>query len=165
MREMRLRKRAVTDAGEVRQIIEECQVLRLGLIDDEGMFIVPVNFGYAWDEKTALPRFYVHSAREGRKAEAVLAGGTDGVVAAFELDVDGGNIVGDYSCTYSRAYASVMGCGRVREVVDAAEREDGLRLLMAHAAPGAPAAFAHEGMARVAIFRLDVERLSAKRRS
>lgn len=165
MREMRLRKRAVTDAGEVRQIIEECQVLRLGLIDDEGMFIVPVNFGYAWDEKTALPRFYVHSAREGRKAEAVLAGGTDGVVAAFELDVDGGNIVGDYSCAYSRAYASVMGCGRVREVVDAAEREDGLRLLMAHAAPGAPAAFAHEGMARVAIFRLDVERLSAKRRS
>ena len=165
MREMRLHKRAVTDADEVRQIIEECQVLRLGLIDEEGMFIVPVNFGYAWDEATGLPRFYVHSAREGRKAEAVLAGGADGAAAAFELDVDGGNIVGDYSCAYSRAYASVMGCGRVREVVDDAEREEGLRLLMAHAAPGAPAAFTHEGMGRVAIFRLDVDQLSAKRRS
>ena len=165
MQKMRLHKRAVTDADEVRRIIEDCQVLRLGLIDEEGMFIVPVNFGYAWDEKTGLPRFYVHSAREGRKAEAVLAGGADGAAAAFELDVDGGNIVGDYSCAYSRAYASVMGCGRVREVVDDAEREEGLRLLMAHAAPGARAAFTHEGMGRVAIFRLDVDQLSAKRRS
>lgn len=165
MREMRLRKRAVTDVGEIRRIIEDCQVLRLGLADKEGMFIVPVNFGYLWDADAALPRFYVHSARAGRKAEAIAAGGAAGVSAAFELDWDGGNIVGDYSCAYSRAYASIMGCGHVREVVDDAEREMGLRLLMAHAAPGATAPFTPEGMERVALFRLDVEHLSAKRRS
>lgn len=165
MRQMRLRKRAVTDVGEIRRIIEGCQVLRIGLTDEEGMFIVPVNFGYAWDEAAGLPRFYVHSARQGRKAEAIAGGGAEGMVVAFELDRDGGNIVGDYSCAYSRSYESVMGCGRMREVVDDAEREMGLRLLMAHAAPGVPASFTHEGMGRVAIFRLDVEQLSAKRRS
>ncbi len=165
MRQMRLRKRAVTDADEIRQIIEGCQVLRIGLTDAEGMFIVPVNFGYAWDEAVGLPRFYVHSAQEGRKAEAIAAGGAEGAPVAFELDRDGGNIVGDYSCAYSRAYESVMGSGRMREVEDDAEREMGLRLLMAHAAPGAPATFTREGMGRVAVFRLDVEQLSAKRRS
>ena len=127
-----------------------------------GTITLDIPYG---DEAAGLPRFYVHSARQGRKAEAIAGGGAEGVVVAFELDRDGGNIVGDYSCAYSRSYESVMGCGRMREVVDDAERKMGLRLLMAHAAPGAPASFTHEGMGRVAIFRLDVEQLSAKRRS
>lgn len=168
MHPMRLAKRQITDPEALRRVVEEAQVLRIGATDEEGMFIVPVNYGYRWEEgeggQVALS-FYLHSAREGRKARAFRAGGAAGTPVAIELDVDGGNITGPYACAFSRAYRSIMGTGRVLEVGDEAERMRGLELLMEHAAPGAPAAFAREAIARVAIFRIDVEAFTGKERA
>ena len=168
---MRLAKREIVDEGELRGLVEGCQVLRVGAIDDEGMFIVPVNFGVVWHGREAaaaddgtVASFYIHSAREGRKAACWGAGGAAGAPVAIELDRDNGNITGDYACAYSRAYASIMGSGRITEVIDEDERARGLALLMAHAAPGAPTTFTPEAMARVAIFRIDVTSLTGKKR-
>lgn len=171
MKRMRLTKREIVDERELRELVEGCQVLRVGAVDDEGMFVVPVNFGVVWHGREAaawdcgpIASFYIHSAREGRKAACWSAGGTTGVPVAVELDHDGGNITGSYACAYSRAYASVMGSGRIVEVVDEDERARGLSLLMQHAAPGAPASFTAEAMTRVAIFRIDVTQLTGKKR-
>ena len=49
MRAMRLKKREVTDKKVLGEILEECDVVRIGAVDEEGMFIVPVNFGYDFD--------------------------------------------------------------------------------------------------------------------
>lgn len=162
MREMRLGRRAVTDRARIRAIIDACQVLRIGAQDAEGVFVVPVNFGVDWEDGAPLPRFYLHSARAGRKAEAFRAAGAR---VAVELDIDRGTIEGDYSCAYSRSYASIMGSGTVHEVADVDERVRALELIMARAAPGAPASFTREGLERVAVFRIDVDRMSAKERS
>ena len=51
MAHMRLAKREITDGKELRSVIEKCTVLRIGGRDEEGMFIVPVNYGYEWEEK------------------------------------------------------------------------------------------------------------------
>ena len=168
---MRLAKREIVDEDELRGLIEGCQVLRVGAVDDEGVFIVPVNFGVVWHGREAVASdggpvasFYIHSAREGRKAACWGAGEAAGVPVAIELDRDNGNITGSYSCAYSRAYASAMGSGRIVEVTDEDERSRGLGLLMAHAAPGAPASFSAEAMTRVAIFRIDVTQLTGKKR-
>ena len=45
MREMRLKKREIQDKSILMEIIEACDVVRIGLTDSEGMFIVPVNYG------------------------------------------------------------------------------------------------------------------------
>ena len=42
---MRRKDREITDGEKIREIIEGCDCLRLGLCDDEGMYIVPLNFG------------------------------------------------------------------------------------------------------------------------
>ena len=166
MRPMRLINRQVTDAATIHDIVASCQVIRIGTADAEGVFIVPMNYGYSWDEDAELPTFYLHSAREGRKAEAFCAGGAAGAKVAFEMDEDRGNITGSYSCAWSRSYRSIMGEGLIRLVEDEAERVHALELLMAHAAPGAPApTFSSEAMARVAIFRLDATHLTAKERA
>ena len=70
MRNMRLAKREVTETEALRQILEDCDVVRLGLTDEDGMFIVPVNFGYELSEENGARklRLYIHSAKEGRKA-------------------------------------------------------------------------------------------------
>ncbi len=166
MRPMRLAKREITDQSEIRSIVENAQVLHIGAIDAEGMFIVPMNYGYVWDDGADTPTFYLHSAREGRKAEAFCAGGATGVKVALELEEDRGNISGSYACAYSRSFRSIMGEGLVFPVEDAAERVRALEILMAHTAPEAPApSFAPEAVERVAIFRIDVIHLTAKERA
>ena len=54
----------------------------------------------------------------------------------------------------------------MRAVEDPAEKERALRLIMNHAAPDMPSpAFAPDAVARVAIFRIDVDTFSAKERA
>ena len=107
MREMRLHKREVTDIKELRKILQECQVMRLGTMDEEGMMVVPVNFGFELDEETRKLRLFFHSAREGRKADAFARN----PIVAVEMDCRHGLIKGDYSCAYSYSFASIMGTG------------------------------------------------------
>ncbi len=169
MRPMRLIKRQVTDADAIKDIVDSAQVLHIGAMDDDGMFIVPVSYGYEWSrdeggaERLSL---YLHSAQEGRKAEAFCADGTDGVRVAIELEEDRGNITGTFACAYSRSYRSVMGSGIVRAIEDPTEKERALRLIMNHAAPDMPSpVFTPDAVARVAIFRIDVDEMSAKERA
>lgn len=164
---MRLAKRAVTDADELRGIVEACRTVRIGAADGEGIFIVPMSFGYEWDAGAGAPRLtlWLHSAGEGRKAAAFGTRGTEGVTVAVEMDCEDGVITGGYSCSYSFAYRSIMGSGTVRPVSEPAEKLRGLSLIMDHMAPGAPASFSDEAVERVSVWRVDVEELTGKRRA
>ena len=44
---MRRGERAVTDMPGILDILQKCQVMRLGLSSPEGPYVVPLNFGYA----------------------------------------------------------------------------------------------------------------------
>lgn len=159
-RAMRRANREVTDPADLAGIIGRAHVLHVGFSDAEGLAVVPMNYGFEWAEGRGLPTFWLHSAGEGRKADAWASSPE----VALELDVEGGVITGDYSCAYSYAYESVMAWGRIRPVTDAAEKLRGLTQVMAHMAPGAPVTFSDEAVARVAVWRIDVERISGKRR-
>lgn len=166
MQPMRLSKRQVKDRDVICAIIDAAQVLHVGTMDSDGMFIVPMNYGYEWPDDDIFPTFYLHSAREGRKARAWDLSNGQGAIVALELDIDRGNIVGSYSCAYSRSYQSVMATGTVCPVEDGGERLHALQLLMAHAAPNEEVpAFEPTALARVGIFRIDITELSAKERA
>ena len=47
---MRRMDRAVTDPERVRQLLEECRVCRLGLWDGREVYIVPMNYGYTFED-------------------------------------------------------------------------------------------------------------------
>ena len=126
MRPMRLIKRQVTDADAIKDIVDSAQILHIGAMDGDGMFVVPVNYGYRWHKErdgAESLSLYLHSAREGRKAEAFFAGGKGGVRVAIELEEDRGNITGTFACAYSRSYRSIMGSGIVFAVDDPSEKE------------------------------------------
>lgn len=92
MREMRLAKREITDPEVLKEIVEECDTVRLGLTDAEGMFIVPVNYGYEFTEENgkAELQLYFHGAAEGRKADALKSQSP----VAVEMDCRHGIITG-----------------------------------------------------------------------
>ena len=76
---MRRAEKEVKDLEQLEEILRDCNTVRIGTQDAEGMFIVPVNYGYDLTEGQLT--LYLHSAREGRKAAAFRRGGA----VAFEL--------------------------------------------------------------------------------
>lgn len=158
MRPMRLYKREVKEKARIHQILESCKVVRIGGCDREGMFIVPVNFGYEFGDKETDLRLYIHSAPEGRKAEAF----TFSPDVAIEMDCEHGIIRGDYTCSYSFAYSSIMGNGTIQKIEDEREKIHGLQLLMKHMDPQAELEFLPQMLERVAVYRIDVKEFTGK---
>ena len=171
MRPMRRVRRQVSDPAEIRALVERCRTVRIGAVDEDGVFVVPMSFGCEWVEASepASPGrlvLYLHSASEGRK----VATFSRGPRVAIEMDVELGVITGDFSCAYSFSYQSVMGSGRIAPVGDSAEKRRALALIMRHMAPCAPCgtsgefSFSDEAVGRVAVFRIDVDELTVKQR-
>ena len=64
---MRRKDREVTEMEEIQQIFDECKVCRIGIMDENGPYIVPVNYGYVREEGKVI--LYIHGAREGKKMQ------------------------------------------------------------------------------------------------
>lgn len=162
MRKMRLSKREITDMNTIREILEECDAVRLGLRDNEGMFIVPVNYGYdleIYEDRTEL-KLYIHGSGEGRKTDAIAVD----PLAAIEMDCHHQIITGDYTCSYSYAYRSIMGSGTITRLEADDDKRYALEKLMEHMAPTAELEFSPEMLARTAVYRIDVEYFTGKER-
>ncbi len=159
---MRLCKRQVNDPQIIREILEECDVVRIGMHDDEGIFIVPVNYGYELTERDGKLRLtlYFHGAGEGRKAETLAAEPE----VAVEMDCRHEVITGDYTCSYSYAYRSIMGNGKAVRITDEEEKKHALAKLMEHMAPEAAVDFSPEVLARTNAYRIDVSYFTGKER-
>ena len=158
MAEMRRYKREVQDTRQIRRLLEECQVLRIGTMDQEGMFIVPVSYGYEYEEDGSL-RFYIHSAGEGRKVQAFRQQER----VAVGLDCADGLIRGDYTCQYSMAFRSLMGSGKIC-LLSGPEKLRGLKLLMRHTAPESRISFSDEMVEAVHVYAIRMEEFRVKMR-
>ena len=61
-------------------IIEECDIIHIGLNDGDYPYIVPLNFGYHVEEGKIS--FYIHGAMAGRKYELLKRNGK----CSFEME-------------------------------------------------------------------------------
>lgn len=78
---MRRKDREVTSFDEIIKIVDECEIVRIGLADGDYPYIVPLNFGYeVVDSKLFL---YIHGAMAGRKYEMLLKN----PCCSFEMDI------------------------------------------------------------------------------
>ncbi len=153
---MRRKDREVAEFDEIVKIIEQLEVARLGFVDGDEAYIVPLNFGFEQDgERLTL---YFHGAREGRKVDLIEKTGR----ASFEMDAGHKLIRGERACDYSYAYACVMGAGDVRVLTEAAEKEKGLKAIMRKFSDR-EFEFDRSTIERTAVFELVVDRITAKR--
>lgn len=65
-REMRQQARQVRDRAIICAMLDEMDTIYIGMHDEPAPYVVPVNFGYAFDEALV---FYFHCAMEGYKLE------------------------------------------------------------------------------------------------
>lgn len=123
---MRRKERAVTDVNDILRFIDEEEIIRLGLIDADGVYIVPVNYGYTFGEDRLV--FYFHGASAGRKAE-ILKNGP--VKISFELDGRHERFINE-GCESTYYYMSVMGSATASEITDSVAKRAALDSIMSH---------------------------------
>lgn len=162
---MRLSKREIADIAKLREILEACKTVRIACVDDQGLFIVPMSFGFELDDETRRLSLWLHSAGEGRKAAAWKSADDAGCPVAIEMDIEDGVISGEHACDYSFAYRSIMGTGTLHPVTSGEDKVYGLDLIMEHLAPDAPTAYGPGIIDRAHVWRIDVDEFTGKART
>ena len=152
---MRRKDREITDQNSISQFIAKEQILRIAFCDEGDIYIVPINYGYIYDEQYT---FYFHGAKAGRKYELAKNKPTVG----FEIDGNYTLLEGAEACDYSATFQSVIGMGKLSLVEDNAEKISGLNAIMKQTTSKAEWDYSDEMLDAVAVFRLDVEKLSCK---
>lgn len=118
---MRRKEKEINDMAVISQIINKCQVCRLGLSQDDVPYIIPVSFGY---DGTTL---FFHSAKDGKKVDILSV--NNKVCFEFESGVE---IIIDETkpCNWSFSFQSVIGFGKAEELSSPEDKIQGLKHIL-----------------------------------
>lgn len=148
------RQERETDEKFARELLDRCEWAVLAMTAPDGApYCVPVTIAR---EGQAL---YIHGAPAGRKADSLRAHPRFCLTAVGDT-----NIVPE---KFTTEYESAVACGTAVEVTDDAEKLHALRLLCERHTPTNMAAFdraASASLPRTAIWRLEIESLTGKRK-
>lgn len=152
---MRRADREVTKMEEILEIISTCNVCRVGMQDAEGLYIVPLNFGYEYENERLT--LYFHCAGEGRKLDAIKSDHN----VCFEMDCEHQLTRGSIACKYSFSFKSIFGTGGAGLVTDVEEKKKALYLLMKHQAKET-FTFTDTMVSSVSVFKIEVKNITGK---
>lgn len=153
---MRRNDREITDKTLIEKFIAKEQIIRIAFYDNGDLYIVPLNYGYTYENEKYV--FYFHGAKAGRKYELSKASPNVG----FEIDGAYELLEADAACDYSAKFQSVIGTGRLSIIEDDEEKIKGLNALMNHISGKAKGDYSKEMVDAVAVYRLEAEKLSCK---
>jgi uncharacterized protein len=151
---MRKSDREIKEQAEIRAVMEEAQVCRLGMCDNGKPYVVPMNFGIG---ENCL---YFHCAPEGKKIDILRESNR----VCFEMDLLREIKQGPEPCRCGARYESVIGFGEAVLVEKPAEKRRGLDRIMAHYGAKGPFSYPDETLAITTVIRIDIESITGKRR-
>ena len=68
---MRRKDREIFGRDQIEPILQESKVCRIAMIADGKPYVIPMNFGYTWDDTDLT--LYFHSGLKGKKIDALKA--------------------------------------------------------------------------------------------
>lgn len=127
-RKLRRAGREITNDSQLKRILDECLYAQVGLIDPAGTpYVVPLSFGYRWEKD---PIFFFHSARKGRKVEAIA--NNPHACVSFVRSCQISPSPPHDICLASMFYDSLIAEGKIELITDPKEKVDGLAAIMEH---------------------------------
>lgn len=154
----RLAERGVEDRETIHETLDEALICHIGLVRDDGPFVVPTIFGRIGDTlyfHGSVASGNLRTMREGAEV-CVTVTIVDGIVAARSL------------FHHSMNYRSVVVFGKTRKVTDPEERDEALRAISDHVMPGrwedARGVNRTEDL-QTAVIAVDIDEVSAKMRT
>lgn len=157
MNGMTRRERQVTDINEIIKILDNSKVLHLGLVDGDEPYVVPMNYGYTYEnEKLTI---WLHCARQGRKLDIMKVNPK----VFFEMEYGITPFEGEVACKYGITYSSLMGRGVATIIEDVETKKIALSSLM-KTQTGKDFEFDDRMAEVVGVVKIDVLEFTAKHR-
>jgi nitroimidazol reductase NimA-like FMN-containing flavoprotein (pyridoxamine 5'-phosphate oxidase superfamily) len=153
---MRRKDRDVTNLEKMKEIMKACDCCRIGMADESGVYIVPLNFGFK--EEDGQVTLYFHSAGTGRKIDLLRKQTKVG----FEMDTKHELVVGDVACDYSYLFQSIIGEGEITILTDLEEKREGLGFIMSQYSDKEEWEFEEAMLKRVCVMKMIVSQYSCK---
>ncbi len=150
---MRRKEKEVCSLEVMERLLNSAQIIRIGLWDGHEPYIVPMLFGYQDGV------IYMHSAKEGRKIDAIKRGG----MLCFEVEEAGEVEEKDAPCKWTMDYVSVIGWGEAEIVEGRDEMRKGLDTIMMHYGGRPPFEYNDSTIAKMAVIRIDITTMTCKR--
>jgi len=149
----------MTDINEKINVIQKCKVCRIGLSENNLPYIIPLNYGYSF-ENNILTLFF-HSATEGKKFGIIKNNNN----ACFEIDCDTQLIEAEKACNYGYAFKSVIGFGKIFILENIEQKIDGLNKIMKHQTEKETVYnFTHNQLTNVCVYKMIVEEFTGKQK-
>ena len=153
---MRRSDREITDPKIIEEFVAGEQILRVAFYDEGDIYIVPVNYGYLYENDKYS--FYFHGAKAGRKYELSKSK----PIVGFEIDGKYKLLENETACDYSAAFQSVIGTGTLQIVDNMEEKKLGLNTLMKQVSRHSDWSYDAKMLEAVAVFKLDVQKIACK---
>lgn len=153
---MRRKDREVTDINTIVGIIDECNIIRIGIADGDFPYIVPVNFAYTVENEQIC--FYIHGAMAGKKYEMLNAS----PYCSFEMDIPLEMDCIEEAKDVTMRYKSVMGKCQVEFLEDDEKQSAIDNIIMARYEETKNFEYNKATVKRTAVAKLTVMELSAK---
>ena len=154
---MRRKEYEIKEITEIIGIIDKCKVFRIALADCNNAYIVPLNFGYLFENEVLC--LFFHGAPVGRKIELLKKN----PYVCFEMDFEKGLVKGEKGCKYRYLYRSVIGEGPVSFIKNREEKKLALNQILRHQTESADNFLFDETIIdKTAAFKLTVRNISGK---
>jgi nitroimidazol reductase NimA-like FMN-containing flavoprotein (pyridoxamine 5'-phosphate oxidase superfamily) len=153
---MRKSEYEIKDKSTLISILDASDVCRIGLAGGEAPYIVPLNFGYEWND-SGLTLFF-HGAGEGRKHDLIAANPH----AGFEMDCGHRLVPDELPCDYAMYYQSIIGSGLISVITDQDEKIAALTRIMRKYSDAETFEFAEEALAVTTVFKLAATEFTGK---
>jgi nitroimidazol reductase NimA-like FMN-containing flavoprotein (pyridoxamine 5'-phosphate oxidase superfamily) len=148
---MRRKDKAVPDASGIDAIIDKATVCRLGMVDGNRPYVVPMSFGYR--DNT----LYFHGALTGRKIDILKE--NPNVCVEFDIAVEA--LKDADACNWSMKFQSVVGFGKASFVDALEQKRQALGIIMAQYSDNT-FAFPENKVKATAVIKVEIERMTGK---
>lgn len=153
---MRREERNIASPAAIAGILQQCKVCRLGLYDGEEVYIVPMNFGYTFQDGRLI--LYFHCAQTGRKLDCIRKNNR----VCFEMDCQHALVLAQEACGCTYRYASIIGNGAAVLVTEQAEKEKALQAIMLHQTGRRENRFSEKILQKTAVLRITADTFTCK---
>ncbi len=148
---MRNKEREITNKDEIENILKKSRICRIGLVDQDKPYIVPMNFGYKQET------IYLHSAKKGRKIELLKKNPN----VCFEVDELVRLKKAKLACDWGAEYQSIICTGQAVFLEDVGEKKAGLDIIMAQYSQK-EFEYSKEMLDKTAVIKIVIDQMTGK---
>ncbi len=153
VREMKRSEREITDRTDIDRIIDGCEVCHIAFAVNDDAYVVPVSYGYDGEY------LYIHTAAAGKKIDCITANPR----VCFVMERNVRLVAGESGpCKWTFKYESVIGYGKIEELIDLNDKNMGLSEIVRHYC-GQRWTFEPHELGSARIWRLSIDTVAGKR--